>query len=133
MRNTALILAFILFNSFLAYSQDIFTINQEGTHTINSVKFYDSGGLHFNYGDNEDYVITFCSEFANANIYVNFADFETEEHRDFLYIYDGPDINSPLIAEASGQSLAGQQIISSPDLSLLVRSKNFRYNFHHFK
>ncbi|NLA24653.1 MAG: T9SS type A sorting domain-containing protein, partial [Bacteroidales bacterium] len=47
------------------------------------------------------------------NIYVNFADFETEEHRDFLYIYDGPDINSPLIAEASGQSLAGQQIISS--------------------
>ncbi len=59
------------------------------------VKFYDTGGPDNNHGENEDFIHTFCTDegvlkvnFRNINIY----------NSNTLYIYDGANINTPLIA-----------------------------------
>lgn len=61
---------------------------------------FDSGGDGEIYGINED--LTFTIE-TGGDININFIqEFCVETDFDFLYIYDGPDTGSPLVAELSG-------------------------------
>ena len=61
----------------------------------------DEGAEEGQYAHNEDYVFTICIEGA-TEIIVAFNFFATEANYDILTAYDGPDVNSPLIAELSG-------------------------------
>lgn len=73
-----------------------------GTVTTCNANFFDSAGPDANYANGENLTLTFFPDQANASIQVNFNAFTTEVNFDALYVYDGPDINSPQIASANG-------------------------------
>ncbi|HOY97356.1 MAG TPA: hypothetical protein PK509_16555, partial [Catalimonadaceae bacterium] len=72
--------------------------------------FADDGGLTLNYSSNQNRVQTFQSK-AGQRIRFNFQQFALENNGDFLRIYDGPTVNSPLIGIFTGSLSPG--IISS--------------------
>lgn len=60
--------------------------------------FYDSGGPSLQYGNNENWTVTFTSSSAvNTHIKIYFNNFNVHPS-DTLYIYDGPNTTAPLIA-----------------------------------
>lgn len=66
-----------------------------------------------NYGPNENYSITLCSNNLNDPfIMLHFESFQLGAN-DFLYVYDGPDQTAPLIIAATGQDLEGQSVRST--------------------
>ncbi|MCX7955406.1 MAG: PKD domain-containing protein [Bacteroidales bacterium] len=61
--------------------------------------FFDNGGASANYANNIDYWITFLGGAApNTHVRLNFAQFDIKPD-DTLYIYDGPNISSPLLSK----------------------------------
>ena len=81
-------------------SQDVNMFN--GTVTTCNANFFDSAGPDANYANGSDLTLTFFPDQPNASIQVNFNAFTTEASFDALYVYDGPDVNSPQIASANG-------------------------------
>lgn len=72
--------------------------------TVNtcSGNFYDSGGSGGNYGNNENYVVTFCSN-SGSPLYFDFSSSSTALNLDggtgdTLFFYDGLTTSDPLIA-----------------------------------
>ena len=74
--------------------------------------FYDSGGSGGNYGNNESYTMTFCSNSANC-VQLNFTSFRTQGGNDILYLYDGPNTSAPLIGNFSGTTSPGTVVSST--------------------
>ncbi|MGL5891950.1 MAG: CUB domain-containing protein, partial [Bacteroidia bacterium] len=89
-----------------------------GTRFVCSGTFYDSGGPSLSYAPNENRSQTFTS-YNGERISANFSAFSTENGFDLLYIYDGPNINYPLIGVYSGLNSPG--IITSTGTSLTFR------------
>ncbi|MEZ5173375.1 MAG: CUB domain-containing protein, partial [Bacteroidia bacterium] len=75
---------------------------QNGEVTTCSANFYDSGGPDANYSVDESSVLTIFPEISGNLIQVNFTSFDIEEDWEFLTVYDGPDVNSPVIGVFSG-------------------------------
>lgn len=73
--------------------------------------FYDSGNADNNYGDNEDYVMTFYPGEENSVIRAEFLSFDVEYHAscdyDYLKIYDGEDESATLIGTYCGTDSPG--------------------------
>ncbi len=65
--------------------------------------FYDLGGSSGNYSDNEDYIITYCSDNYNC-IRAVIDYYEIEQDFDYLYIYDGTDVSGNLLQIFTGSS-----------------------------
>ena len=63
----------------------------------------DSGGQNGNYGNDERQIFTIEAEDAEA-IELNFSEFQLEENYDFLWIYDGNTVFSPLIGRFNTHS-----------------------------
>ena len=109
------------------------------TYTTCSGKLFDPGGKT-NYGSNSNVYITIAPPDANG-IVIEFLSFETEKDYDFLEIYDGSDLNSPLIGNYTGSSLpeGGFVISSQGSLTLRFRSdaldnrSGFELNWHCLK
>ena len=76
--------------------QNALVFDCEGTLTDS-----EEGPSSGQYDHEEDYLFTVCVEGA-SEITVNFDFFATEATYDVLTIYDGPDINSPVIAVLDG-------------------------------
>ena len=80
----------------------------------------DNGGAQNNYSDNADGIVTISPTMASS-VKLTFFTFNLEDYqdttfslKDSLIIYDGPDINSPVIGIYSGNTLPnGGTIISS--------------------
>ena len=68
--------------------------------------FYDSGGPAGQYGNSQDFTATFCAP-AGQFISFDFTSFNTSNAQDFLDIYDGADINAPLIGSFDGANSPG--------------------------
>lgn len=66
----------------------------DATITTCASVFTDSGGAGGNYANNENRVTTYCPSVAGQCITASFTSFNTEAEYDFLYVYDGPTINS---------------------------------------
>lgn len=65
--------------------------------------FYDLGGSSGNYSDNEDYIITYCSDnYSCIRAIVDY--YEIEQDFDYLYIYDGTDVSGNLLQVFTGSS-----------------------------
>ena len=64
--------------------------------------FTDSGGISGNYTGNEDTIWSICPENVGDVVTVFFNAFATQANFDGLYVYDGPNTSSPLIASANG-------------------------------
>lgn len=61
-----------------------------GTVTVNSGVFYDSGGPNANYSNHENYTMTFLPIDENTPLKFTFTQFDIENNWDYLYIYNGP-------------------------------------------
>lgn len=77
--------------------------NSNNTYTTCSGTFYDSGGANNNYGNNQNYTVTFCSGNGQP-IYLNFTNFNLQNGSDFLLIYAGNSIAAPQIGTYSANS-----------------------------
>ncbi len=84
-----------------------------GTLTITACPglLYDDGGTS-NYSNNTNGFVTIDPP-GVSGVVLNFQSFNFEAGYDYLYIYDGPDMNSPLIGQYDGASLPNGGIITS--------------------
>jgi hypothetical protein len=67
--------------------------------------FYDTGGADGDYAENEDYVTVIYPDASGQRIKAIFNSFSVESGYDFLKIYNGPDINSPLLYSGTGTDM----------------------------
>ena len=81
------------------------------------VTFTDSRG-DSNYPNNQHMIRTIAPQNPNQDIIVTFNNFNTEADYDFLYVYDGPTTNSPLIGTYSGTTVPGMLTSNAADGSL---------------
>ncbi|MFD0992916.1 reprolysin-like metallopeptidase [Tenacibaculum geojense] len=70
--------------------------------------FYDTGGENGNYANNENYIKVIAPSQGYNSVTVIFDSFQLEGCCDYLFIYDGPNINAPLIGEFNGSNSPGQ-------------------------
>jgi len=84
---------------------------QNGTVTTCEGNFYDSGGPTSAYANNEDFVLTFYSSAAGAQIEFIFSQFDVEAQTDcnydYLNIYNGENTSAPLIGQYCGTNSPG--------------------------
>jgi hypothetical protein len=101
-------------------SQNI--LMQNGTFTLCSADFFDSGDASANYANSQDLTLTFIPEIAGNVIQVSFTEFETEFEYDTLRIFNGNSTSAPLLAELDGTAGVGQSFVSTAaDGSLTFR------------
>lgn len=91
------------------------------TYTASSGNFYDTGGSTGNYGNDERKLWLFTKPGA-TNITLNFTSFNTEANYDYMFIYDGGNVNSPLIGKYSGTVNPGP--LTSTNDSLLIEFRS---------
>ncbi|MES2763415.1 MAG: CUB domain-containing protein [Bacteroidota bacterium] len=90
-------------------SGQTYTINQGGTISTCSGTFYDAGGTG-NYGNNQDYTITFCPSTPGQVICVTFTSLDTENYSsnyDRLFVYDGNSTAATQIGSYAGTTSPG--------------------------
>jgi len=104
-----------------AIGGDNYLISQEGTHTVCTGNFYDSGGPLYDYFTYEDYTITFTSG-TSQQIAVDFISFRTESGYDYLRVYDGTSTFAPLINSYSGSSIPSTVTSTSGSLTFRFTS-----------
>ncbi|MFZ1692581.1 MAG: T9SS type A sorting domain-containing protein [Flavobacteriales bacterium] len=81
----------------------------------------DSGGPLGNYGNNEVFEQTFCPVNAGDVVAIDFTSFSTQLNADFLTVYNGPSIASPVLGVFSGGSLPPGLVSSHPGGCLTIR------------
>ena len=69
---------------------------------------------------------------AGRQIQISFRDFETEPENDTLYIYDGPDKNSPLVGLFNGPYTPNDRVSGGNSLFLEFVSDG-EVNLHGFE
>lgn len=99
-------------------------IGMQGTTTCSTL-FYDSQGPGQPYQPDEDLVTTFISSDPEKVLKVSFRSFDVEYSancgKDRLYIYDGPNISSPLLAELCGAGIPEDIYGGNPGGALTFR------------
>lgn len=104
----------------------LFHINASGQ--CNYV-FTDQGGINGNYPSNSNLTTTFCPDVAGMSVAVTFSEFNLTDFscfmynfcNDYLQVYNGNNINSPLIGTYSGNTIPGPFISTSSDGCLTFR------------
>lgn len=111
--------AFRIYLSFIALllgsvlSAQTYNMANLGTISTCAGTFYDSGGPNAAYGNNQNFTVTFCSSSGQA-LFFNFTQFALENNFDFLRIYNGPSVASPMIGNYSGTNSPGLVVSSNP-------------------
>lgn len=90
-------------------------------YSTTSGTFFDSGGNSANYSNDERIIWTIAPSNATS-VTVTFSNFNIENNWDYLYVYDGNDINSPLIGYYTGTSGPGTITSSGGALTFEFRS-----------
>ena len=85
--------------------------------------FYDTGGLNGNYQNNENYIKTIYPQVAGQRVKAVFNSFNLEKENDFLSVYNGPDINAPLLFSGTGTYIPN--VLASTNTT---GSLTFRFN-----
>ncbi len=118
-----LVLAFFTGLAGVSFSQT-YPINSYNGQTVTTCSgtFYDSGGSLGDYGNNENYTVTFCSGNGNSVMF-DFSVF-TVRTGDTLYVYDGPDITSPLKGKYSNTVTPGSLTSSGTCMTFNFVSNN---------
>lgn len=90
-------------------------------YTAASGNFFDSGGSGNDYLDDERLIWTIAPVNASS-VTISFSNFATESSWDYLFIYDGADINAPLIGYYNGSGSPGTITSSGGSLTFEFRS-----------
>jgi len=107
--------------------QDYIKVNSEylmsnATFVVDSGLFYDSGGENGNYSNSEDFTLTFKPRWTEGKVEVSFLAFnvqsQTSCNYDWLNVFDGAGISSPLIGKYCGTNSPGTILSSSQDGAL---------------
>jgi len=98
----------------------IYNISDGGTLSVCTGTFYDSGLDTGNYGDSEDYTMTFLAP-ANGFVHIDFNSFEVENNYDFLYVYYGTD--------TSGTPVTGSPFTGTNSPGLLSSAEGLTFRF----
>ena len=80
--------------------------------------FYDTGGASNPYSDGENYTVTIAPSAGNNTVMVTFNSFNLESGYDYLNVYDGSDINAPLLGYFSGSTIPGPFTSNNPNGTL---------------
>lgn len=101
------------------------TTTAAGVYIVNQCEgtFKDSGGSSWHYANAESWTYTIAPAGASS-VTLIFSSFETENNYDFLYVYNGNSIASPLIGIYSGTTSPGTVVSSSGALTLQFVSDN---------
>lgn len=87
---------------------DVHNIDNETVYTCSSL-FFDSGGKLDPYSENENTTMTFISYLESGYLKVIFDQFELENsdncENDYLEIFDGIDVNAPLLGKFCGNTV----------------------------
>ncbi len=86
---------------------------------------YDSGGPAFNYGNSEHYVQTFSISSGQV-LRLEFLSLNLEAGYDSIWIYDGTDTLSPLLAALSGNVIPAEIIAGGNTITLEFKSDNLK-------
>lgn len=114
-------------NSQTISKEDYITVNVEYTMQSTTVTtcegiFYDSGSASGNYGDDEDFTMTFLPANSGNKIEAEFTSFNVEDESscdyDWLKIYDGTSTSSTLIGKYCGTSGPGTITATNADGAL---------------
>ena len=93
-----------------------FIIDEHDIITTCSGTLYDSGGSAGEYTNNENQSITIYPENDDEYVSLFFSEFQFEGCCDFLTIYDGETVGSPILVPGSnGTSLLEQTFYASPE------------------
>lgn len=108
-----------------AFSQTTnYSISTQGTKTIScsgTNNFYDSGGSGSSYSNNETYTMTFTAPTGSC-VTVSFSAFNVENNFDYLYVFDGSSVGSPLIGQYTGATSPGTFTSSSGSITFKFTS-----------
>jgi len=126
MKNMYLLLALMCTVALTA--QNTYNAPEFGDFEINDCNgiLYDAGGPDAPYtDDNEAYI--YINGTSGEALSLTFTQFDVEGHFDFLTIYDGSSINSPLVGTYTGLNLPnnGNPILLSGTSCLLVFTSDF--------
>ena len=89
--------------------------------TASSGTFYDNGGPTGNYADDERTVQVFTST-CGGQVSINFTSFNLELNWDYIYIYNGNNVNAPLLGKFTGTTLPGSFTSTNGSLCVEFRS-----------
>ncbi len=105
-----------------------YNIPGSGSLVINKCngQLFDDGGEFAVYSNNIDNSVTIAPAGASS-ITLSFSEFHFEAGYDYLKIYDGPDVNSPLIGSYHGSSLPNGGVINSTSNSITIRQQTDQY------
>lgn len=92
------------------------------TVTTTSGNFYDSGGSGANYGNDERKLWLFQPSGGATSVSMNFTSFNLETNYDYMFIYDGNSVFSPLIGKYTNTVTPGN--INSTGSSLLIEFRS---------
>lgn len=87
------------------------------TQTACSGTLLDNGGASGNYSDNSNSTVT-ISPAGAAKVTVSFTQFGMESSYDYVYIYDGPNTSSPLLASYTGTTLPASVTSTGPSITV---------------
>jgi PKD repeat protein len=112
--------AVLIKQNFILVKPDYTMMN--ASFEVCSGTFYDSGGEVSNYSNNEDYILTFYPATAQAKIEVSFLSFDVQSIAgctyDFLNVFDGSGISSPLIGKYCGTNSPGTVVATNSEGAL---------------
>jgi PKD repeat protein len=98
------------------------------THTTCLGNFYDSGGPNNNYGNNENFTLTFLPSIVGGKIEVDFLHFDLEFNAncsyDWLKLYDGTNTSSSLIGTYCGTDSPGHIVATNESGALTFQFKS---------
>ena len=100
-------LVYLMLIVLLSFNSEVigqtYSPSTNNNYTTCSGTFYDSGGANNNYGNNQNYTVTFCSGNGQP-IYLNFTAFNLQSGSDFLLIYAGNSTAATQIGTYSANS-----------------------------
>lgn len=112
---------FLAFITILFFADElnaqVFTMKNSVESTCSGL-FYDSGKDTTTYQANENVVMTFCSDVPGMCVSIQFTQFDLENNFDFLYVYNGPSAQSPLLGTYTGSVSPGTVTATSGCLTI---------------
>ncbi len=99
-------------------------INEDPAYTTMAAvagTLFDSGGEFGDY-DNDERLLYLIQPAGATSINLNVISFSLEEDWDYLYVYDGPDLDAPLIGACTGTDIP--DVISSSGESMLLEFRS---------
>ena len=108
-----------------------YNMNNSTVSTCNG-KFFDSGGSSANYGDLENFVMTFTPGTTGGKIKAVFTNFDVEEETscnyDWLKVFDGTSITGEILGTYCGNSIPGPFVSITGSLTFQF-SSDYSENF----